>query len=408
MRVFEHGCLLAIAVWTSACSFTTVEAAGPNIPFAARGVRLRPDVVQGYERYQAALADAGAWGPDGDYGVHWCPSAEATGGSFQPYRSRGHWGTSEAPIGSAPLGSPAWMSDDPDTWGEITTRHGWWVRVEPRQEPSRWCWVPGTEETPGRVVWRSGDGFVGWAPEAPEWLACDDPDDDRDWVFTFLGSLLDQVLDRSVLQDDARKTAREATSQGRDSGRESGHVAQRSRVGPPASKVIAARKLLESYAEAHPGAMATASHAHARVSSGSSSASSGSSSASSSSNGKSNSATKTASVSVRAELTPMPMPMGMAYYDAMMVEPMMGPVGLAPRLPAAAAPIAAAPSGSGASAAGHVASSAGSHGGSTTHAASRGAQATSHATTTYSSSSKSSSKSSSSHGHSRSSRSSRR
>jgi hypothetical protein len=401
MRVREHGFLLAIAVWTSACTITTVETAGLNISFAARGVRLRPDVVQGYERYHAALDGWGAWGPDADYGVHWCPKQDAIGGSFQPYVSRGHWGVSEAAIGSAPLGSPAWMSDDQDTWGEITTRHGWWVRVEPRSQPRRWCWVPGMEETPGRVVWRSGDGFVGWAPEAPDWLAFDDVDyEDGDWSFAFLGSLLEKALDQHVLKDEARETAREATSPGGESGR----AERRQRVGPPAAKVSAAHKLLRDYADAHPGAMATASHAHAggKAASVSSSSSSGSSSSSSS-----NSAPKSPAVSVKTAEPPLPM--GMAYYDVMMMDPMMGPVGLAPRLPRAE-PGAASSIGYGAGATRHASGGAGSHsGGIATHAASRSSQpsshASSHASSTRSSSSSSSSKPSSSrsHTHSRSS-----
>src|ERR1700722_9116228 len=181
MKISHQAPLLVIALMACACRVSSLYVA-----LAPPGVRVRPEVARGYLAYQAPLAAFGAWAPDHDYGVHWCPSAASTGGpetDFQPYVSRGRWDLSEEATRSAPAGSPVWRSEDSDTWGEITTHHGWWVPVAGRG-PSTWCWVPGLEETPARVAWREGDDFVGWAPEPPFWIAVDeaDYDDGLDWV----------------------------------------------------------------------------------------------------------------------------------------------------------------------------------------------------------------------------------
>ncbi len=310
MKFFHHAALLAVALAAGAC---TVTEAPPVARYAPPGVHVQPEVAQGFAAYETVLAAWGFWSADRRYGVHWCPRHSQTGGPdapFQPYLDRGHWDVSDAPIGRAPAGSPVWTSEDSDTWGEITTHRGWWVQA-PQPGGSRWCWVPGLEETPARVAWREGDGFVGWAPELPFWIAADDADDDDslDWVYTLLGTLLDPSPDQNTLSGDARKVAQAGTTS-------HGASRQRQQVGPSGTSVAAARQILATYVAQHPEAMSAAIHATATPAASGSSAS------------KSRSGSK--STTEKAVASAPSLPFAMAYYDAFQMEPVIGPAGLVP------------------------------------------------------------------------------
>src|SRR6266581_2262819 len=54
-----------------------------------------------------------------------------------------------------------WLSDEDFGWAVF--HYGRWYR-DPVHE---WVWVPGYEWGPGWVAWRSGGGYVGWAPLPP-------------------------------------------------------------------------------------------------------------------------------------------------------------------------------------------------------------------------------------------------
>ena len=56
-----------------------------------------------------------------------------------------------------------WMWDTDEPWGWASYHYGRWF-YQPRHG---WCWVPGAEWGPSWVVWRSGDGWLGWAPMPP-------------------------------------------------------------------------------------------------------------------------------------------------------------------------------------------------------------------------------------------------
>jgi hypothetical protein len=341
-KTFPHALAVATALATSACTVTTV-----SVPMAPPGVTVRPEIAQGFAAYQAALAPFGTWGPDYRYGVHWCPSQEAIGGpgaSFHPYLSRGHWETSGTPIGQAPAGSPVWQSEDRDTWGEITTHHGWWVH-SPSPQSSTWCWVPGTEETPARVAWREGDGFVGWAPEDPDDVIVLDEGEYEswyDWTFTLIATVLDDALDRNTLSGDAQEHARRATAPGRAS---DGSFPRR-KVGPSGSSVAAARGALANYAVKHPEAIAAAAARYSAAEHPASATSTKTVSASASTGTKVKEAKDTKekdglSVTVGVLPPPLGMPPAMVYYDAFLAEPPVVPPGLLPqgaRMAAAAPP----------------------------------------------------------------------
>ena len=148
------------------------------------------EIEEGYEAYYEALAPYGTWLPEASWGVRFCPTVSENG-RFRPYVDGGHWSAERPTQASVPgagnADSPYWVVDEGPAaaWSEVTTHHGWWVNYEAEQ---RFCWVPGTQATDGRVVWRAGNGFVGWAPEPPAWVD-DGGDSGLPWVFTFLASL---------------------------------------------------------------------------------------------------------------------------------------------------------------------------------------------------------------------------
>lgn len=240
--------------------------AGSRVPLAPAGVYVDDDVADGYARYASTLAGAGMWEPDATYGVHWCPARPAAAAdAYRPYVSGGHWTTSEGSVfGSAP-GTPYWASDEAAAWTDITAHHGWWIdlrgrRVGAAAASDEWCWIPGAEETPARVVWREGDGFVGWAPEPPTWV--DDGGDDVEagfeWTYELLGTLLEDIPGDYVLGGDAAVTAADATAPT--------HRASEpgiSRRAPAKPVVNEARRQLVAYLSAHPEQSAVASAAAA-------------------------------------------------------------------------------------------------------------------------------------------------
>lgn len=242
---------LALPACGGAFAHTPAVGAAGRVPLAPAGVYVEDDVADGYVAYGSALAPSGKWEADATYGVHWCPAASfAT--PFRPYVSNGHWATSDSSEHGAPPGYVYWADDGRAAWTSITTHHGWWIDLG----GSDWCWVPGATETPARVVWRSSDEFVGWAPEPPSWV--DDGDDDDsagfEWAFELLGTLLEDVVDGYTLGGDAAKTARARTAPSHGEG---SHSTFSSR--PPAKPaVVAARGELVKYLHDHESARASA------------------------------------------------------------------------------------------------------------------------------------------------------
>jgi hypothetical protein len=107
---------------------------------------------QAYSQFQGTLAPYGSWSYDAGYGYVWTPSAAVVGVGFTPYGTGGHWVWTEY--------GWTWVSDW--DWGWAPFHYGrWYVGVH------GWCWAPGTHWGPGWVAWRSGGGYVGWAPLAP-------------------------------------------------------------------------------------------------------------------------------------------------------------------------------------------------------------------------------------------------
>ena len=57
-----------------------------------------------------------------------------------------------------------WYFDDKTPWGQIIHHFGRWAH----DAQMGWVWVPGSEFSPGWVVWRTSKDYIGWAPMLPE------------------------------------------------------------------------------------------------------------------------------------------------------------------------------------------------------------------------------------------------
>jgi hypothetical protein len=194
------------------------------------------------------------------------------------------------------------------------------------------------EETPARVAWREGDGFVGWAPEDPDDVMVLDEveyEDWYDWTFTLIGTLLEDSLDQHTLSGEARDQARRATAPGRAA---DGSFPRR-KVGPSGSSVATARGALTDYVAKHPDVIAAAAAQHHTTAvSASPSSGKGSSSGSKAKDAKDAKDTKEKEgLSVTVAVTPLPP--AMVYYDAFVVAPPAPAPGLLPQAPRATAAV---------------------------------------------------------------------
>jgi len=100
--------------------------------------------------FEAPLTECGSWVEVGTYGHCWRPTGVVVG--WRPYCD-GHWEWTDC--------GWYWVSDE--RWAWACYHYGTWV-IDPG---FGWVWVPGVEWGPAWVSWRSGGGYVGWAPLAP-------------------------------------------------------------------------------------------------------------------------------------------------------------------------------------------------------------------------------------------------
>jgi hypothetical protein len=109
-----------------------------------------PEDEQGVvECFHRELGDQGTWENQEPYGEVWEPPVAE---DWRPY-TEGHWEDTDQGWG--------WVDDQP--WGWAVFHYGRWA-YGPKH---RWFWVPGSRWAPAWVAWRSGGGYVGWAPLPP-------------------------------------------------------------------------------------------------------------------------------------------------------------------------------------------------------------------------------------------------
>jgi hypothetical protein len=98
-----------------------------------------------------ALTPYGRWIDVPDYGPCWQPYNSPP--DWRPYTD-GHWAYTD---------DYGWLWVSAEPFGWCCFHYGRWAFVA----GFGWCWVPGTMWGPAWVVWRYGDGYVGWAPLPP-------------------------------------------------------------------------------------------------------------------------------------------------------------------------------------------------------------------------------------------------
>lgn len=110
------------------------------------------DDVSGVNEFYSSLATYGTWTYHNRYGQVFVPAVRVTGPNFRPY-SRGHWEYTEW----------GWTFVSHQPFGWATAHYGRWFY----DSRLGWAWVPGTQWSPAWVTWRTGGGYVGWAPMPP-------------------------------------------------------------------------------------------------------------------------------------------------------------------------------------------------------------------------------------------------
>jgi hypothetical protein len=101
--------------------------------------------------FYSNLAPHGHWVRHGSYGWVWLPYGIRAG--WRPY-TLGRWVMTDE--------GWTWISDEPFGWA--TYHYGRWVN----DAQYGWGWVPGYQWAPAWVAWRTGNGYIGWAPLPPE------------------------------------------------------------------------------------------------------------------------------------------------------------------------------------------------------------------------------------------------
>jgi hypothetical protein len=101
--------------------------------------------------FYSNLSPHGHWVQRSSYGWVWLPYGIRAG--WRPY-TLGRWVMTDQ--------GWTWVSDEPFGWA--TYHYGRWIN----DSQYGWGWVPGYQWAPAWVAWRTGNGYIGWAPLPPE------------------------------------------------------------------------------------------------------------------------------------------------------------------------------------------------------------------------------------------------
>ncbi|MDS4020365.1 MAG: hypothetical protein RKR03_07630, partial [Candidatus Competibacter sp.] len=130
-------------------AWTPIESPRPTF---LGGVTAHAGVRIDFGFFYDELAPFGDWRWFEPYGWVWYPNVAD---DWRPY-TFGYW------VFTDDYGW-TWISTDP--WGSVPFHYGRWFFDE---DYGGWAWVPGTEWGPAWVGWRSGGGYIGWAPLPPD------------------------------------------------------------------------------------------------------------------------------------------------------------------------------------------------------------------------------------------------
>ncbi|MFI5182791.1 MAG: DUF6600 domain-containing protein, partial [Vicinamibacteria bacterium] len=128
-----------------------VIASGPFVLISSDQAAASVSVGINVNLFHDSLAPYGDWVQSARFGTVWTP--RHVNHDWRPY-TVGHWVYTDYDW--------TWASDE--EWGWATDHYGRWT-FDPDYG---WIWVPGDEWAPAWVAWRSGGGYVGWAPLPPD------------------------------------------------------------------------------------------------------------------------------------------------------------------------------------------------------------------------------------------------
>jgi len=115
--------------------------------------RAQAEIAIGFQTFHDRLASYGDWLYSDRWGEVWVPDNVPE--DFHPYSTNGRW------IYTQEYGS-VWATDY--EWGDITFHYGRWVN----DPADGWLWIPGYIWSPGWVVWRANNRYLGWMPLPPD------------------------------------------------------------------------------------------------------------------------------------------------------------------------------------------------------------------------------------------------
>ena len=145
------GAEAAPAAEVAASSAASTDAGGSAPPATAPADTRVVETVTTDPPFRGELEPYGVWMNEPGYGWVWVPRSLPP--DWRPY-TFGHW------VWVDDCGW-TWVSDEP--YGPVVYHYGRWYF----DASIGWAWVPGTIWGPSWVVWRSGGGYVGWAPLPP-------------------------------------------------------------------------------------------------------------------------------------------------------------------------------------------------------------------------------------------------
>jgi hypothetical protein len=135
--------------------------------------------------FKSILANYGKWGTHEKYGAIWVPTVTPPG--WHPYPAC-QWAYTK----------DGWYFNDDTAWGSIVHHYGRWSH----DEQIGWFWVPDEDWSPGWVVWRKSDKWIGWAPMPPEQdyqlVSSDAFNNDKLWIFMEARKFLNGECGNSV------------------------------------------------------------------------------------------------------------------------------------------------------------------------------------------------------------------
>jgi len=164
---------LARAVLIAGLAFTAITLLPATPSFAAAPATTAASPTGSAEtlaEFRAVLVKYGTFGKHEKYGEIWVPTVTPQG--WHPY-----------PACQWVYTKDGWYFNDETEWGGIVHHHGRWSH----DEKIGWFWVPDEDWSPGWVVWRKSDKWVGWAPMPPEQdtylVSQPEFNNDKLWIF---------------------------------------------------------------------------------------------------------------------------------------------------------------------------------------------------------------------------------